>query len=194
MLRAACQQYVAWIQDGLPQIPVAVNISMIQFRRSDFVDIIKDIIEEYKIEPSSIELEITESMIMENVEEMMAILHQLHAIGVKLAVDDFGTGHSSLAYLKRFEVDTLKIDRSFVSHVNDDQDDAIIAKAIISLAKSLNLRIAAEGVETEDQLGFLREHGCDEAQGYLFTVPLKANEFAAWYWKNSKRIAAANSV
>ena len=133
-------------------------------------------------------------MIMENVEEMMAILHQLHAIGVKLAVDDFGTGHSSLAYLKRFEVDTLKIDRSFVSHVNDDQDDAIIAKAIISLAKSLNLRIAAEGVETEDQLGFLREHGCDEAQGYLFTVPLKANEFAAWYWKNSKRIAAANSV
>jgi EAL domain-containing protein (putative c-di-GMP-specific phosphodiesterase class I) len=161
VLRKACGQLVEWKATGLPPIPIAVNLSAVQFKRTDLVEGIGQMINEFKVDPASLELEITESMIMENVEATVMALHGLHDIGVSLAIDDFGTGHSSLAYLKRFPMDKLKIDRSFV---NDVVDDAAIAQIIINLAKQLNLGVIAEGVETVPQLEFLKENGCDVVQ------------------------------
>ena len=194
VVREASKQCVAWRRQGLPPIPLAINVSAVQFRRSELVESIADIIAETHIDPAWLELEITESMIMDRVDPMMALLHRLHEIGVRLAIDDFGTGHSSLSYLRRFSVDTLKIDRSFVRNVENDMDDATIAKAIISLGKSLNLRVIAEGVETERQLKFLRKHGCEEAQGYFFSKPVSADLFASWYRENEHCLASANRV
>ena len=194
VVREASKQCVAWRRQGLPPIPLAINVSAVQFRRSELVESIAEIIEETQIDPTWLELEITESMIMDRVDPMMALLHRLHEIGIRLAIDDFGTGHSSLSYLRRFSVDTLKIDRSFVRNVENDADDATIAKAIISLGKSLNLRVIAEGVETERQLDFLREHGCEEAQGFFFSRPVSADDFAGWYRENEHCIGSANRV
>ena len=194
VVREASKQCVAWRRQGLPPIPLAINVSAVQFRRSELVESIAEIIEETQIDPNWLELEITESMIMDRADPMMALLHRLHEIGIRLAIDDFGTGHSSLSYLRRFSVDTLKIDRSFVRNVENDADDATIAKAIISLGKSLNLRVIAEGVETERQLDFLREHGCEEAQGFFFSRPVSADDFAGWYRENEHCIGSANRV
>ena len=194
VVREASKQCVAWRRQGLPPIPLAINVSAVQFRRSELVESIAEIIEETQIDPTWLGLEITESMIMDRVDPMMALLHRLHEIGIRLAIDDFGTGHSSLSYLRRFSVDTLKIDRSFVRNVENDADDATIAKAIISLGKSLNLRVIAEGVETERQLDFLREHGCEEAQGFFFSRPVSADDFAGWYRENEHCIGSANRV
>lgn len=180
VLRKACEQLVAWQSSGLPPVPIAVNLSAVQFKRTDLVEAIGQLIEEFRVEPEWLELEITESMIMDNVESTVQALHGLHDLGVSLAIDDFGTGHSSLAYLKRFPMDKLKIDRSFVRDVVDDSDDAAIAQIIINLAKQLNLDVIAEGVETVPQLEFLRQHGCDVAQGYHFSPPIDADSFVTW--------------
>ena len=181
VLKAACRQIVAWCEAGLPPIRVAVNLSAIQFKGPSLVDTVMCAVDETGVDPDWVELEITESAIMDNVKRNTETLHQLHDHGFQIAMDDFGTGYSSLSYLKRFPVDKVKIDQSFVRDLTHDADDAAIASAIITLCKSLNLESVAEGVETREQLEYLTWLGCGTVQGYYFTKPLAADEFAAWY-------------
>jgi len=176
VLRTACAQNKAWQDAGLPPISIAVNISARQFREKNLVNLVAEIIKETGLDPRYLELEVTEGVIMHDVEEVIAVLQRLKSMGVKLSVDDFGTGYSSLSYLKRFPVDRLKIDQSFIRDVATDSDGAAIARAVINLGHDLNLRVLAEGVETQEQLEFLRAHRCDEMQGYLFNRPLSAGE------------------
>ncbi len=178
MLRSACEQAQAWHQAGHKSLRVAVNLSARQFRQADFAGAVRKILFETGFDAHYLELEVTESMLMHNIEENIATLNELKAMGIGIAVDDFGTGYSSLNYLKRLPIDTLKIDRSFVSDVTVNRDDAAIVDAIISLAQSLTLRVVAEGVENRDQQTFLEAHHCDEMQGYLFSHPLPAAQFA----------------
>jgi len=181
VLRAACAQNIAWQQAGYPAIPVSVNLSPRQLMREDIVGVVADVLRESGLAPGCLELEITETVLMRDVDKSLAALKKLKELGVKISIDDFGTGYSSLNYLKRFPVDTLKIDRSFVSDIATDQDDAAIVKAVISLAHILNLRVVAEGVEAEEQRRFLLENGCDEVQGYHFGRPVPCDAFAhAW--------------
>lgn len=180
VVRRACEQLKAWQRQGLPPICLAVNLSALQLRQKDLAESLAAIFSETGIDPSSIELELTESMLMDDSAASLRILATLAAMGVSLAIDDFGTGHSSLSYLRRFNVDTLKIDRSFVSNIPTNPEDNAIASAIVALAGSLNLKVVAEGVENEAQAEFLRTLGCDEMQGYLLSRPLPADDFAAW--------------
>lgn len=172
VIAEACRQLMRWRAAGLEPRPVAVNISARQFAQKELVDIVGAILRETAVGPDLLEFELTESMLMSDPEGATRALASMKAFGIRLAVDDFGTGYSSLAYLKRFPLDTLKIDRAFVRDVPDDTDDATIAIAIIQLARSLHLNVVAEGVETEAQLAFLKAHGCIEGQGYLFARPL----------------------
>ncbi len=179
VLRTACRQNRAWQEAGLPPIHMSVNLSVRQFRDERLVDTVASAIEEAGLAAARLQLEITESLLMEDVEQVIAKLHALKAMGLALEVDDFGTGYSSLSYLKRFPLDTLKIDRSFVRELPGDTDDAAVCRAIIALAHSLRLRVVAEGVETVEQLDFLRAEGCDLIQGYLFSRPVPADEIPA---------------
>jgi predicted signal transduction protein with EAL and GGDEF domain/CheY-like chemotaxis protein len=181
---AACEQIQAWRAAGLTPVPVAINLSARQLRHPGFSGVVATMLARYAIEPRLLEVEITESSIMENPEEAQIALAELKAIGVTLAIDDFGTGYSSLAYLKRFPFDTLKIDRSFVRDIPADPDDAMIARTIIALAHSLGLEVVAEGVETEGQLAFLVANRCDQAQGYLFGRPLPGASSTSLLAKN----------
>lgn len=174
VLRTACNQAKHWLEMGLLRVPVAVNISAVQFRQDNFCDLIARVLEETGLPPKLLELELTESLLLSNRDSMLSVLHQLRQMGIGLAIDDFGTGYSSLSYLKQFHVQKLKIDRSFVRDLTTDADDAAITTAIIDMAKNLNLRVIAEGVERTGQLEFLREHRCDEIQGYIFSRPLTA--------------------
>ena len=176
-LHEACAQNRAWQAMGLPPLVVSVNFSPIQFRRAGLVKQVADTLLQTGLEGRWLELELTESFIMQDAERINRAMGELKALGVEIAVDDFGTGYSSLSYLKRFPVDRLKIDKSFVQDVTHDADDAAIARAIISLGHSLNLRVVAEGVETQEQMDFMRRHGCDEVQGYFFSRPLEAPAF-----------------
>jgi EAL domain-containing protein (putative c-di-GMP-specific phosphodiesterase class I) len=176
VLRTACRQSVAWQNAGLGRIRVAVNLSARQFYQQDLAASIKAVLEETGIAPHLLELELTESMMMSDVEHAAGILRTLKAIGVQLSIDDFGTGYSSLAYLKRFPIDLLKIDQSFVRDITIDPDDAAIVLSIISLAHSLRLKVIAEGVETQAQLSYLQQHDCDYLQGFYFSRPLPAPE------------------
>jgi diguanylate cyclase (GGDEF)-like protein/PAS domain S-box-containing protein len=178
-LRAACRQNKAWQVSGLPPIVVSVNVSARQFQEKDWVERVAAALAESGLEARYLELELTESLIMEDVQQAVETMHRLEQLGVHLAIDDFGTGYSSLASLKRFPVGRLKIDRSFVMDLPGDGDDAAIAKAIISLAKTLQLRVIAEGVETREQIDFLREAGCDEIQGYYLSRPIDARALQA---------------
>jgi diguanylate cyclase (GGDEF)-like protein/PAS domain S-box-containing protein len=178
VIRTACRQSILWQKEGLGEIRVAVNLSARQFYQQDLVSTIVDILKETGLPPHLLELELTESMMMADVENAAQILHSLKKIGVHLSIDDFGTGYSSLAYLKRFPIDLLKIDQSFVRDITVDADDAAIATSIISLAHSLRLEVIAEGVETEAQLAYLRRHGCDYMQGYYFSRPIPAEEIS----------------
>ncbi|MGB3876746.1 MAG: EAL domain-containing protein [Shinella zoogloeoides] len=171
-LREACRQNKAWQDAGLPSIVVSVNVSARQFQEKDWVERVAAALSESGLEARYLELELTESMIMEDVQQAVETMHRLEQLGVHLAIDDFGTGYSSLASLKRFPVGRLKIDRSFVQDLPDDGDDAAIARAVISLAHSLQLRVIAEGVETREQIDFLREAGCDEIQGFYLSRPV----------------------
>lgn len=171
-LREACRQNKAWQDAGLPSIVVSVNVSARQFQEKDWVERVAAALSESGLEARYLELELTESMIMEDVQQAVGTMHRLEQLGVHLAIDDFGTGYSSLASLKRFPVGRLKIDRSFVQDLPDDGDDAAIARAVISLAHSLQLRVIAEGVETREQIDFLREAGCDEIQGFYLSRPV----------------------
>lgn len=178
-LRAACRQNKAWQVSGLPPIVVSVNVSARQFQEKDWVERVAAALEESGLEARYLELELTESLIMEDVQQAVETMHRLEKLGVHLAIDDFGTGYSSLSSLKRFPVGRLKIDRSFVTDLPGDGDDAAIAKAIISLARTLQLRVIAEGVETREQVDFLREAGCDEIQGYYLSRPIDARALQA---------------
>jgi diguanylate cyclase (GGDEF)-like protein/PAS domain S-box-containing protein len=176
VLQTVCEQIKSWQARGIRVRPVAVNLSAHQFHRVDFDARVRTLIAKNGVDCRLVELEITESMLMHDPAEAAAMLGRLKRIGIKLSIDDFGTGYSSLAYLKRFPLDALKIDRTFVHDVTVNSDDAAIAVAIISLAHNLKLKVVAEGVESEAQMNFLRSHGCDEMQGYYFARPLSAED------------------
>ncbi len=178
VLRTACAQNRAWLDAGLGPITVAVNLSARQFVGQEVVEWVMDALATTGLPPSMLELELTESLIAEDPDKVAATIRQLKAQGVRFAIDDFGTGYSSLSYLKRFPVDSLKIDQSFVKNVGTEPDDEAISLAVISLARSLRLKVVAEGVERAAQLDFLRMHGCDEIQGYLVSRPLAPEDFA----------------
>jgi len=156
----------------------------VELRSKDFVAGVKTILEETKYDPLCLELELTETFLMQDSKSTVVVLRALKEIGLRLALDDFGTGYSSLSYMKRFPIDTLKIDRSFVRNITTDADDASIVSAVINMGKSLHLGVVAEGVETQDQLAFLREYDCPEAQGYYFSHPLTATDFTAVLRRN----------
>jgi EAL domain-containing protein (putative c-di-GMP-specific phosphodiesterase class I) len=179
VLRTACAQLQGWLESGVPAMRVAVNLSVKQLLKKDFASTVEQVLADTGLAPSLLELEITESTLMENAQDTLTALHRLRSLGVRLSIDDFGTGYSSLSYLKRFPVDIIKIDRSFVRDVSHDADDAAIVTGIIALAHSLRLNVVAEGVETESQLRFLREQSCDMQQGYYLSPPVPAAQFAA---------------
>jgi diguanylate cyclase (GGDEF)-like protein/PAS domain S-box-containing protein len=177
VLREACRQNQEWRKLGLMKITMAVNISSVQFRQKNLGETIKAILSESGLAPSGLELEITEGVVMQDAEATILLLEDMKAMGLKLSVDDFGTGYSSLSYLKRFPIDKFKIDQSFVRDLTTDTEDAVIVSTIISMAHSLKLKVIAEGVETAEQLAFLKQQGCDEIQGYYFSQPVSAEEF-----------------
>jgi diguanylate cyclase (GGDEF)-like protein len=177
-LRQACGQARAWVDAGLPVATMAVNVSAIEFRAQNFVKDLMAILSETGLEPSSLELEVTESVLMKHAESTASILQTLREQGIQVAIDDFGTGYSSLSYLRKFSVDALKIDLSFVREIVTAEDDASIVTAVISMARSLKLRVVAEGVETVAQQRFLKAHECDEGQGYYFSRPVAPPQFA----------------
>ncbi len=177
VLRKACEHARKFHLSGFPDLRVAVNISPRQFREQTLVPRVEDALAESGIDPHLLELEITEGVAMENVELTLEVLAQLRALGIRIAIDDFGTGHSSLSYLKRFPIDTLKIDRGFVEDLPERVEDAAIVKAVIQLAQGLNLRVIAEGVERREQIEFLQAHNCPEVQGYYFGMPMRLAEF-----------------
>ncbi|HEX4050633.1 MAG TPA: EAL domain-containing protein [Steroidobacteraceae bacterium] len=179
VLEQACRQNLAWQRQGLPPIPISVNVSAVQFQQQDFVHTVTSILENTELPAKHLELEVTESLLMQDASQLVDRVLQLKAFGISISIDDFGTGYSSLAYLKRFAVDRLKVDRSFIGDLREGTDDAAIARTIIVLGHTLGLRIVAEGVETAGQAVFLRDNGCDEAQGYLFSRPVNASEFEA---------------
>jgi len=174
VLRQACVQATEWRKAGLPPIVVAVNTSALELRALDFLENIRTTLTETGMEPQYLELELTESVLMHDTESSNSALIALHAMGTKLAIDDFGTGYSSLSNLRRFPIDTLKIDQSFVNHITSNKDDATIVCSVVSLGKSLNKRVIAEGVETQDQYTFLLDQECDEGQGYFLGRPVAA--------------------
>ncbi len=181
VLRSVCSQVNIWSESGLPPLRISVNLSAYQLRTREIVNTVTDILEETRVSPGLLDVEFTESSMMENRQVGVDIFQRLRGVGITVSLDDFGTGHSSLSFLKGFPVDTLKIDCSFVSELSDP-DYAAITAAIISMAKALNLRTIAEGVETEEQLAFLRANGCDEMQGYLFSRPLSVADATQLQW------------
>ncbi|UZE28123.1 putative bifunctional diguanylate cyclase/phosphodiesterase [Pseudomonas asplenii] len=179
VVQQACRQAKAWQAQGLGNLVMSVNVSAIDFRQRNYLDGIHQVLEETGLEPHYLELEITESILMQNIDATLEVLHALKALGIRLAIDDFGTGYSSLSYLRRFPIDVLKIDQSFVRNLGGDNNDAALVSAIISLGKSLNLTTIAEGVETREQLEFLKAHACGEVQGYYFSRAVAADAFAS---------------
>ena len=180
VIETACAQNVAWQRQGLPALPIAVNLSPRQFGDPALLSDIEAALKKSGMAPELLELEITESMVMQNVERAMRVLKAIKSLGVMLAIDDFGTGYSSMSLLKKFPIDVLKIDRSFVREITSNSEDKAIADAIIALGRALDLTIVAEGVETPEQENFLRAHHCDQVQGYLISKPVPADEFAAF--------------
>ncbi|MBJ2244355.1 MULTISPECIES: putative bifunctional diguanylate cyclase/phosphodiesterase [Pseudomonas] len=178
VLRQACEQARAWQVAGLPPICISVNISAIDFRQRNFVANLVEILERTGLAPHLLELEITERVLMQNAEDTLTTLRRIKTLGVRLSIDDFGTGYSSLSYLRRFPIDVLKIDQSFIRGLSENSQDAQLISAIISLGKSLDLNIIAEGVETVEQLVFLKAHQCEEGQGFLFSKAVAAEDFA----------------
>jgi diguanylate cyclase (GGDEF)-like protein/PAS domain S-box-containing protein len=178
VMREACRQARAWQNAGLPPLPIAVNVSAVEFRAEGFVEGVRAILLETGLEAQYLELELTEGVLMEDAESTAAVLHELKTMGVHLAVDDFGTGYSSLSYLRRFPIDFLKIDQSFVQQITSDPDDSTLVSAIINMAKGLKHLVVAEGIETKEQRAYLQTQHCAEGQGYLFSRPLAATQFA----------------
>ncbi len=177
ILRTACKQNKQWHDAGFPTLKVSVNLSMRQFQQANLLELVTEILQETGLEPQYLELEITESIAMFNEDHVISKLQALKNTGIKIAIDDFGTGYSSLSYLKKFPIDNLKIDKSFVRDISHNSDDAMIISTIIAMARQLKVNVIAEGVETEEQLEFLREQNCHKVQGYLFSKPLSVEQF-----------------
>jgi diguanylate cyclase (GGDEF)-like protein/PAS domain S-box-containing protein len=180
VLRTAVAQMKAWCDQGLPPMLIAVNLSAVQFRHGNLLQMITGILDEVGLPASQLELELTEAAAMKDPAAAVAVMNRLHALGIRMAIDDFGTGYSSLSYLKRFKVYKLKIDQSFVRDISEDPEDRAIVTAIVNMASSLGMQTIAEGVETAEQLAFLRLQGCNEVQGYYFSKPLAAKQFEAF--------------
>jgi EAL domain-containing protein (putative c-di-GMP-specific phosphodiesterase class I) len=183
VLRTACAQCRTWQDEGFPGLRVAVNISARQFLEKNFVSVLQGILKATGLRADSLDLEITESVLMQESERLTGTLSAIALLGIHISIDDFGTGYSSLAYLKRFPVNGLKIDRSFIQGIPENRDDMAIAFAILSLAGNLGLRVTAEGVETEAQFGLLNTWRCQQLQGYLFARPMPADLFPSWATK-----------
>ena len=196
VLKTACAQNKAWQEQGYPPLLMSVNLSPRQFRQKNLLEMVTAVLRDAGLNPRFLELEITEGMIMLRPEKAIAILQEVHQLGVQLSVDDFGTGYSSLAYLKRFPVQKLKIDQSFMRDLTVDRDDAGIVTAVVAMAKSLNLEVVAEGVETAEQLAFLAKLDCDEYQGFYFSRPVPAGEFTRLFRTSddSARLSAPRLV
>ena len=179
-LRAACEQSRRWSDEGLGDVKVAVNLSARQFRQGDLIERIRDVVADTGLSPEHLEIELTESTVMDDAEQAIRVMRRLRDMGIRISVDDFGTGYSSLSYLKKLPLSTLKIDRSFITDVVTDADAAAIVHTIISLGSILRLEVVAEGIETEEQLTFLQDHRCAVGQGYYFAFPLAADDFGGW--------------
>lgn len=194
VLRHACATNKKWQEQGLPPFRIAVNISGVQFHRADLVHTVKEALKDSGLEPRYLELEVTESIFMENVSKAVDIMNQLHRLGVELAIDDFGTGYSSLNYLRQFPIDRLKIDQSFIRNALTNPDDKTIAKTIITLGHSLNLKVMAEGVETQEHEDFLKAHGCDEAQGFKYSKPIPADLLRDFVINHTRNLAKTSGL
>jgi EAL domain-containing protein (putative c-di-GMP-specific phosphodiesterase class I) len=190
VMRTALQQLLDWDRCGIAVPVVAVNLSAAQFRQEHLVRNVKNLLAETGVPPGRLEIELTESLMMDDPIAAVSVMDELHRAGIQLSIDDFGTGYSSLNHLKRFRIDKLKIDQSFVRDLNRDPEGEAIVRAIVSLAESLRFRTIAEGVETEPQLSFLRTIGCHEVQGYLFAKPMPAADLQGWIdaWLPSRAI------
>jgi len=191
VLEQACANAKSWQQDNLPPIPVALNLSARQFKETDLVELILSALARHELDGRHLHVEITESVVMENLESAREQLQALRDIGVRVSLDDFGIGHSSMSYLKHFPLDDVKIDQAFVRDIASDDKDGAIVRAIIELAHTLHLSVTAEGVESADQLRSLREMGCDKAQGYWLGVPIPAAQASALL---SRIVAAVTPV
>jgi diguanylate cyclase (GGDEF)-like protein len=189
VLRDACRQQRALQDAGMP-VRMSVNVSMRQFRQPDFVDRVAGVVRESRIDPQFLQLEVTESLLVDNVSATTAKLHALREIGIRISIDDFGTGYCSLSYLKQFPLQTLKLDHTFIKDIEHRSNDAAIANAIIALGHSLNMEVVAEGVETERQLDFLRGQGCDAVQGFLYSEPMPAHALPTWLREQSTAAVA----
>src|SRR6202041_2993146 len=177
VLREACRQTQSWLDEGLAPLPVAINISAVELRSKDFVAGVRAVLRETRLDPQYLEFELTETALMQDPKSTIAILTSLKDMGVRLTLDDFGTGYSSLSYLKRFPIDSLKIDKSFVHGLCTDSDDSKLVSAVINLGRSFHLQVIAEGVETREQFLALQAQACAEGQGYYFHRPIAADEF-----------------
>ncbi|WP_292428784.1 EAL domain-containing protein [Methylobacter sp.] len=180
VLEQACRQHMIWIENGLEPMPVSVNISAMQFYQTEFCEMVRSIIIDSGMQPIYLELELTESLFMYDVDIVLKTLDELHKFGVKLAIDDFGTGYSNLSYLKRFPIDRLKIDQSFIRHLEREPVNIDIVRAIAALGKSMSLELVAEGVETDSELAMVQSSGCGSVQGYLYSKPLPADQLESW--------------
>jgi diguanylate cyclase (GGDEF)-like protein len=180
VLEEACRQHMIWIENGLEPLPISVNISAMQFYQTGFCEMVRSIISESGMNPIYLELELTESLFMHDVEVVLKTLHELHDLGVKLSIDDFGTGYSNLGYLKLFPIDKLKIDQSFIRHLEREPVNVDIVRAIAALGKSMSLELVAEGVETDEELALAQSSGCEFVQGYRFSKPLPADQIELW--------------
>jgi diguanylate cyclase len=187
VLREACRQACAWRESGLPPLPMSVNVSAVEFRGEGFLERVREVLRETGLDPRYLVLELTEGVLVENADSTITVLRALKALGVGIAIDDFGTGYSSLSYLSQFPIDALKVDQSFVRTIGVSTDAAPIVRAVISMARSLNYRVIAEGVETSEQLTFLRDEHCGEGQGYYFSRPLEAKQFATLLRSRTRR-------
>jgi EAL domain-containing protein (putative c-di-GMP-specific phosphodiesterase class I) len=176
VMREACRQHKLWLDAGFPPVTLAINISGQQFMKNELLETVTSVLKESGLDPGLLELELTEGVLMAHTERTVKTLQALKEMGVRLAIDDFGTGFSSLSYLKRFPLDVLKIDRTFINDITTDPDDAAITLATIEMAHTLKLKVIAEGVETKPQLDFLTKNGCDMYQGYLFSKPIPSTE------------------
>jgi EAL domain-containing protein (putative c-di-GMP-specific phosphodiesterase class I) len=191
VLRTACSELRNRQAQGFPILPVSVNVSAVQFRQEGFCSLVRRVLQECGLQPQYLELELTETLLLSGADLTLPLLREFKAMGVQLAIDDFGTGYSSLSYLRHFPVTRLKIDRSFIKTVASNSDDAAITAAIISMGKSLNLKVIAEGVETEEQMAFLRSHKCDEIQGFYYSRPVCFEEAANCFRKAAGASAGA---
>lgn len=180
VVRQACLQHRDWRDTGLPPMTIAINVSPMQFRQPRFVSVLADAIKEFDVDPAFLQIEVTESAIMDDVQDTVETLNRLQAMGIRIALDDFGTGYSSLSHLTNLPLNKLKIDQSFIRKMADSQSSRSITEAIIGLGRTLNLKVVGEGIESEEAMEFLRAHGCDQAQGFLFSRPLPPAEFVSW--------------